>query len=404
MKHSYIVLLLLSLGFSLHAQVITREDSLQAGLVRSSNSTVISGYGEASLKYNTNYQTAKANLDRVVVFLGHRFSKKISLFTETEIENAKVTNNGSDGEISLEQAFLKFNANKDLYIVAGLFLPRIGITNENHLPTTFNSVARTQLETQLIPATWRELGVGVYYSVPQIPGLNLSACVVNGLNAQGMGGGQGIVNARFEGQNATASNLAVNAAILYYYKHFRFQASGYYGGTVGLTPRSADSLKLNSGAFGTPVGLYEIDAQYLTKGFYFKALGCLVSLPDAQYINRAYANNTPSSMNGFYVEAGYNLLNKTKYEDKRLNIFGRYEYFDLNATVPTNGIRNDAWRKSYITGGVSFRPVQGVLIKADVQVLTTGNYNQALIINPNPSAAPYLNQQTFVELGIAYSF
>jgi len=39
-----------------------------------------------------------------------------------------------------------------------------------------------------------------------------------------------------------------------------------------------------------------------------------------------------------------------------------------------------------------------------VQVLTTGNYNSVLIINPNPSAAPYVPQQTFVELGIAYSF
>jgi hypothetical protein len=404
MKQVYFSLFLVFSGLALSAQVITREDSLNAGLVRSSNPTVISGYGEASVKYNTYYRTGVANLDRVVVFLGHRFSKKISLFTETEVENAKVTNNGKDGEISLEQAFLKFNINKDLYIVAGLFLPRVGITNENHLPTTFNSVARTQLETQLIPATWRELGIGIYYSVPQIPGLNLSACLINGLSAQGIGSGQGIVNAKFEGQNATASNLAINAAVLYYYKHFRFQVSGYYGGTVGLTPRAADSLKLNSGAFGTPVGLFEANAQYLTKGFYFKALGCLVTLPDAQYINRAYANNTPSSMNGFYVEAGYNVLSKTKYEGKKLNLFGRYEYFDLNATVPVNGIRNDAWKKNYVTGGLSFQPVQGVLIKADVRVQTTGNYNTVLLINPNPSAAPYVKQQTFLELGVAYSF
>ncbi len=403
MKQIYLNLLFLVCGLSLSAQVITREDSLNAGLVRSNNATVISGYGEASFKYNTHYQTANVNLDRVVVFLGHRFSKKISLFTETEIENAKVTGN-NHGEISLEQAFLKFNANKDLYFVAGLFLPRIGIINENHLPTTFNSVARPQLETQLIPSTWRELGVGVYYNAPRIPGLNLSACVVNGLSAQGMGSGQGIVNARFEGSNATASNLAINAAVLYYYKHFRFQVSGYYGGTVGLSPRSADSLKLNSGAFGTPVGLFEANVQYLTKGFYAKVLGCIVTLPDAQYVNRAYANNTPSSMNGFYVEAGYNTLNKTKFENKKLNVFGRYESFDLNASTPTNGIRNDAWKKSYVTGGISFQPITGVLIKADVQFLTTGNYNSTLIINPNPTAAPYVPQQTFVELGIAYSF
>jgi hypothetical protein len=404
MKHIYSSLLLFLFGLSLSAQIVTKEDSLQAGLIRNNNPTAISGYGEASYKYNTYYKTATANLDRVVVFLGHRFSKKISLFTETEVENAKVTNNGANGEVSVEQAFLKFNANKDLYVVAGLFLPRIGITNENHLPTTFNSVARTQLETQLIPATWREIGIGIYYTVPQIPGLNLSACLINGLSAQGMGAGQGIVDARFEGQNATASNLAMNAAILYYYKRFRFQTSGYYGGTTGLSVRAADSLKLNSGAFGTPLGIYELDAQYLTNGFYFKALGCIVSIPDAQYINRAYANNTPSAMNGCYFEAGYNLLNKTKYVDKKLTVFGRYEYFDLNATVPSDGIRNDAWRKIYVTGGFAYKPVQGVLIKADVQVLTTGNYNQTLIINPNPSAAPYVPQQTFVELGIAYSF
>jgi hypothetical protein len=404
MKKLYINLLFIVCGLSVSAQVITREDSLNAGLVRSNNPTVISGYGEASYKFNTHYQTGIANLDRVVVFLGHRFSKKISFFSETEIENAKVTSKGGDGEISLEQAFLKFNANKDLYVVAGLFLPRIGIINENHLPTTFNSVARPQLETQLIPSTWRELGVGIYYNVPRIPGLNLSACVVNGLSAQSMGGGQGIVNAKFEGSNATGSNIAVNAAVLYYYKKFRFQVSGYYGGSVGLSPRSSDSLKLNSGAFGTPVGLFEANAQYLSKGFYVKALGCLVTIPDAQYINRAYANNTASTMSGFYVEAGFNVLYKTKYEGKKLNVFGRYESFDLNTSVPTNGIRNDAWRKQYIAGGVSFQPIQGVLIKADVQVLTTGNYNQTLIINPNPSAAPYVPQQTFVELGIAYSF
>lgn len=403
MKHLFIFFLVLSC--TAFSQVITREDSLNAGLVRSNNPTVVSGYGEAAIRYNTNYQTGRANLDRVVVFLGHRFNKKISLFTETELENTKV-DGSSLGEISLEQAFLKFNANKDFYISAGLFIPRIGIINENHLPTTFNSVSRPALETQLIPATWREIGVSLYYSVPRIPGLNLSAAVMNGLSAQGLGNGKGLVDARFEGRNATASNIAVTAAVLYYYRHFRLQASGYYGGTVGLTPRSADSLHLNSGAFGTPVGLFEANVQYLSRSFYFKALGCLVTIPDAAAVNHAYANNTPSQMNGFYAEAGYNFLNSEKYEHKKLVVFSRYEYFDLNAVVPVNegGIRNDAWKKQYITSGIAFQPTTGVLIKADVQILTTGNYNQALFINPNPSAAPYLPQQTSVNIGLAYSF
>lgn len=392
----------LLLALNAGAQILTKEDSLNAGLVRSTNATVLSGYGEASVKYDSYLQTAHANVDRAVVFLGHRFNKNILLFTETELEDTKV--NGSGGEISLEQAFVKFNLNKDMYITGGLFIPRIGIINENHLPTTYNSVARPQLETQLIPATWREIGIGFYYSVPRIPGLNLSAGIMNGLNSQGFGSGQGIREGRFEGREATASNIAVNAAVLFYFKHFRFQVSGYYGGTAGLTHEVADSLKLNSGPFGTPAGVFEADAQYLSKGFYCKALACLATIPDAQYINQAYANNTPEQMHGFYVEAGYNLLKGTRFENKKLNLFARYENFDLNAQVPENGIRNDAWKKSYVATGLAFQPVTGVLVKADVEMQTTGKYNQSLILNPNPWAPQYRTQQTLINIGVAYSF
>jgi hypothetical protein len=69
---------------------------------------------------------------------------------------------GNNAEISMEQAFLKFNLNAHQYIIAGLFTPRIGILNENHLPVNFNGVERPMVETLIIPATWRELGAGFY--------------------------------------------------------------------------------------------------------------------------------------------------------------------------------------------------------------------------------------------------
>lgn len=227
---------------------------------------------------------------------------------------------------------------------------------------------------------------------------------MNGLNSANFGSGQGIREGRFEGRDATASNIAVNAAVLYYFKHFRFQVSAYYGGTCGITGAEADSLKLDSGPFGTPVGVFEANVQYLSKGFYFKALGCLATIPNASYINQAYANNTPQQMNGFYAEAGYNILKGTKYEGKKLNIFARYESFDLNAVVPENGIRNEAWKKSYIASGISFQPVTGVLVKADVEIQTTGDYNQALLLNTSPYAPVYQTQQTKINIGFAYSF
>lgn len=69
----------------------------------------------------------------------------------------------------MEQAYLKFNLKPNQYIVAGLFTPRIGILNENHLPVNFNGVERPLVETFVIPATWRELGVGFYGSLNNIP-------------------------------------------------------------------------------------------------------------------------------------------------------------------------------------------------------------------------------------------
>jgi hypothetical protein len=91
------------------SQVITREDSLKAGLVAKNPPTVISGYGQAKVEYDFKNRTGVANLTRNVSFLGHRFSNKISFFSEMEIEDAKIAGGKPSGEISMEQLFVKFN-------------------------------------------------------------------------------------------------------------------------------------------------------------------------------------------------------------------------------------------------------------------------------------------------------
>src|SRR2546428_13840308 len=87
---------------------LTKEDSLNNGQINKS-STIVSGYGEALYQHNTNEKTANINLARAVIFLGHKFNDKISFFSETEVEDAKVAGGEEGGEIALEQAHLKFN-------------------------------------------------------------------------------------------------------------------------------------------------------------------------------------------------------------------------------------------------------------------------------------------------------
>ncbi|HCL84473.1 MAG TPA: hypothetical protein DIC22_10890, partial [Chitinophagaceae bacterium] len=253
---------------------MTGEDSLEAG--SNTRKTVISGYGSAFYQRNFNEQQSTATLERAVLFVGHRFSPKISFFSELELENAKVEGGVSnDAEISMEQAFLKFSLNARRYIVAGLFTPRIGILNENHLPVNFNGVERPMVETLIIPATWRELGIGFYGNSERIP-LNYSIALLNGLDGANFEHGTGIRGGRAEGNLASANNIAVTAALQYYWKNFKFQVSAYCGGTVTGSPKKSDSLGLNSGAFGTPIYLGEADAQYENNAWSVKALGAYI--------------------------------------------------------------------------------------------------------------------------------
>src|SRR5205085_9522409 len=98
--------------------------------------------------------------------------------------------------------------------------------------------------------------------------------------------------------------------------NLRLQASIYAGGSTAVERRVADSLQLNSGAFGNSVILYEANAQYSAKGWNIRVIGTNVSIPDAANINKAYANNTPKNLYGGYEEAGYNLFYNKYKNDK----------------------------------------------------------------------------------------
>jgi hypothetical protein len=365
--------------------------------------TQIGGYGEARYHYDLRFDTAQTDLQRAVLFVGHTFTSSISFFSELEIEDAKVEGGTLGGEVSMEQAYLRFNIGGESYITAGLFIPRIGIMNENHLPTTFNGTDRPFVETLIIPSTWREIGVGIEGQIDAIPGLNYSAALLNGLSAANFQYGSGIREGSLEGRDAQATQLAITGALQYFAGNTRLQASAYYGGTSGLDAHQADSLQLNSGPFGTPLFLTEADIMSSLGAFTFRALGTYVSIPDAQSIDRAYANNTPEAMDGAYAEIGYDMLHGCASKET-LTIFGRYEYLDLNAEIPANGVPNGELVQRYIVTGLTWKPIENISVKGDYVYRYTGAPNPALQINPIPQEIVYYQANGFWDLGIAYTF
>ncbi|MEO6638309.1 MAG: hypothetical protein ABIN25_08530 [Ginsengibacter sp.] len=383
--------------------IFTNEDSLAQGISR--QKTVISGYGSAFYQRDFNAGQSSVTLERAVLFVGHQFNNKISFFSELEVENAKVEGEEAGGEIAMEQAFLKFNLNRKQYLLAGLFVHRIVILNENHLPVNFNGVERPMVEQLVIPATWRELGIGFYGRSDKLP-LNYSIALLNGLNSAGLEHGDGIRSGRAEGSNALANNLAVTASLQYNWKDFKFQISGYTAGTVGLSKRGADSLNLNSGAFGTPLYLADANVQYSKNAFSAKALVANIHYPGAGKVNTAYAKNIAENMYGAYAEIGYDWLYKPQAQQPAFITFVRYEVLDLNSSIPAppKAIYDGTEKQQHLIAGISYLPIPNVVIKTDVRLLHTGAQNPALVINPAPNARDYQQSNTFFNVGIGYSF
>ncbi len=396
-----IALFIISTSNICSAQYTTSEDSLfNEG---KKPATFVGGYGNFFYQYNGNSKTSTINLQRVVFFLGHRFNDKFSFISEIEVEDAKVSGGENGGEVAFEQAYIKFNVSRSSYFAAGLFLPRIGIMNENHLPNTFNGNERTRIETYLIPSTWRELGIGFYTQMDALP-IDLSIAVINGLNSSAFQHGYVIRKGRYEGSNASANNLALTAAMQYSKNNFKFQFSAYAGGSVGISKEAADTLNLDSGPMGTPVLLAEADAQYNIRAFTLKALATVISIPEAEKINSAFSNNTPETAYGIYAEASFDFLYAKKTDRKRALLgFIRYEIMDMNAKIPSNGIDDPVLNQEHVIAGLCYLPIPNLALKFDVRLSYTGDQNPVLA-TPDPSDQKYKNKNSFINLGVGFSF
>ena len=79
----------------------------------------------------------------------------------------------------------------------------MGIQNLYHEPATFNGVERTNVDKYIVPATWREIGIGISgRSIEH--SFNYQAMIVNGFNGfDGDGvfsGKSGLRNGRQKGR------------------------------------------------------------------------------------------------------------------------------------------------------------------------------------------------------------
>lgn len=354
---------LLLAGCALCVLPLTGLRSTQAA-AQDEEHTTIGGYGEVHYTNATGPDTpGEVNVRRFVLYLAHSFSERLAFRSELEVEDTKVEGGEEGGEVALEQLYLDYTLSPAAIIRAGLVLPPIGIINETHEPPTFNGVERPSFDRDVIPSTWRDIGVGLVGALPGSSGVSYRVYFLNGLVASGFSADAGIRGGRQEGKEASFANPSLTGRLEWARPGLRLGGSFWYGGSANRDPA------LGTGTFDNAVALVSADARYDVGPFMFRGVVANVSIADAELIDAAYGSGVGSRIAGGYVEGAYNLLGTlAPASAQQLNAFVRHERYNTQAGVPSGVTRDDALARRITTFGLSYKPVYNVVFKGDYQL------------------------------------
>jgi hypothetical protein len=335
--------------------------------------TSVGGYGELSYSnYKDSSVKDQMDFNRFVIFLGHRFNDKLRMYSEFEVEHA-VASADDKGEAEVEQAYIEYNLLPQANLRAGLMLMPLGILNETHEPPTYYGVFRNEVETRIIPSTWREAGVGLQGKVLD-SSLEYNVGISSGFDASKYvksptGAAYGILDMHGEASQAAANNLALYAGLNYRQPGWLLGGGLFTGNTAqdgnGEVPSAALQGK------NARLTLMDVHGKYSVGDLELQALYARGTLGDTQAINDAAGivpgdgnDAAPKSFYGWYGQAAYHVWQK---DDMRLTPFLRYERYNTQASVDAGYTANPLNDEAVTTVGANFNLSREVVLKADWQ-------------------------------------
>ncbi len=323
---------------------------------KSQSAVKLGGYGEiiytnkrTELENNTKAShgtNPQADALRFVLYVGYDFDSKWSLFSEIEVEHAD--------EIFFEQGGIKYSASEAFNWQTGVLLIPVGITNLYHEPTTFLSVSRTEIESKIIPTTWREVGTGIYGAFGKF---NYELDLVTGLKANSFSS-DGVRSGRQKASQAEARDLAWVARADYKaMSNFTLGISAYVGKAGG----SATDVKHS---------IYDFHLMGEFGGVTVKGLYVLSKIDNTtalnNELNKTGSNGIGSELSGYYMDLGYNVLHG--YKDWKLTPFVRYESYNTQEKVESGFTKDLSKERINTVVGINAKPTDKVVFKADYTI------------------------------------
>jgi len=339
----------------------------------------LAGYGEMLYEnFGANDQSgADSNREdqidflRGVIYFGYRFNDRFLFNSEIEFEHA---NTEDGGEAGIEFAFLDFRAADPITIRGGMVLIPMGLINEFHEPNVFLGAERPLTETRIIPTTWRENGVGI---VGRKGLFDYRAYLTNGFNSAGFTQ-DGLAGGKQEGALAKIRTPSFVGRLdvtptegLYVGASFFGGESGFFSSTgeaSAKVPEIPAPENLNIGTFVT-----ELHGAYRYRGIDLRGMYAYASLSKVAQLNLALGlegdESVGKTMDGGYIQAGYNLFAHRTQTKAALIPYFRYESINTQRTVPAGFSKNGDTAIDLTTFGVQYEPIPGVVLKTDYQII-----------------------------------
>jgi hypothetical protein len=348
----------LLIGFIGFAQENSNENTqtISQELVNKISEGVSIG-GYAQIDYNEPDGAAPGKLDvhRMVMFLGYKFNEKVSFLSEIEYEHVS--------EVYIEQAYLKYKANENFNVLAGLMLVPMGIVNEFHEPTSFYGVERPNVDNYIVPTTWREIGIGVSGKIDNAS-LKYQAYLFNGFKSYAAGAGilrgtDGFRKGRQKGAESIVNSPNLSTKLDYYgITGLRVGLSGYFGKT------QTDDTSIEASTVG--ISMIGLDARYKYNNLELRGQYIHTNLTDTEEYNLLTGKDLGSEMCGLYGEVAYSFNLKGV---EKLTPFIRYEKHNTHASTAGNLVANDAFDRDEIIFGLNYKVANGAAFKIDYQLM-----------------------------------
>ena len=321
----------------------------------------IAGYGEMLYENFASENEAGAPVGagtqfdflRAIVYTGYRFNDRFLFNSEIEVEHSN--------EISVEFAYVDYQAHEHFGVRGGMLLLPMGLVNEFHEPTVFLGTERPVTENRIMPSTWRENGGGIYGSIDRVA---FRAYVVNGFNGSRFSS-NGVRGGRQKGGKAKASNMAFTGRVDVTPTPGVFVGASLYSGGSGQGDIVVDGREV-----GVRTTIVDLHGQAQIRGLDLRGLYARTSIDDAAELNQALglagARGVAERMAGGYVQVGYNVLSQTASAGSlALTPYLRYEQVDTQDRMPAGFERSLSTDNTFVTLGAELKPIPNVVVKVD---------------------------------------